>query len=67
MLYDAKIAQQFSRELFEEGVFAVGFFFPVVPREQARIRTQMSAALDRPQLEKALQAFIKVRAKSRVN
>ena len=60
MLYDAKIAQEFSRRLFDEGIFAVGFFFPVVPKGEARIRTQLSAALDITDLEKALAAFIKV-------
>ena len=60
MLYDAKIAQQFSRRLFEEGIFAVGFFYPVVPQGQARIRTQISAALEPADLEKAVAAFTKV-------
>ena len=60
MLYDAKLAQQFSRDLYEEGVFAVGFFYPVVPKGEARIRTQISAGLERGQLERALQAFVKV-------
>ena len=60
MLYDAKVAQEFSRRLFEEGVFAVGFFYPVVPKGEARIRTQLSAALEMSDLEKALAAFVKV-------
>jgi len=60
MLYDAKVAQEFSRRLFAEGVFAVGFFFPVVPKGEARIRTQISAALEKSDLEKALAAFVKV-------
>lgn len=60
MLYDANIAQEFSRRLFAEGVFAVGFFFPVVPKGEARIRTQISAALEKSDLEKALAAFVKV-------
>ena len=60
MLYDAKIAQEFSRRLFAEGVFAVGFFFPVVPKGEARIRTQISAALEKSDLEKALAAFVKI-------
>jgi len=60
MLYDAKLAQEFSRRLFEKGVFAVGFFYPVVPKGEARIRTQLSAALEMPDLEKALAAFVKV-------
>jgi glycine C-acetyltransferase len=57
MVYDAVKAQQFSARLLELGVYAVGFFFPVVPKGQARIRTQLSAALDRPHLEQALAAF----------
>ena len=60
MLYDAKVAQEFSRRLFEAGVFAVGFFYPVVPKGEARIRTQLSAALDMSDLEKALTAFVNV-------
>lgn len=60
MLYDAKVAQAVSRDLYEEGVFAVGFFYPVVAKGQARIRTQMSASLEKSDLEKALAAFIKV-------
>ncbi len=60
MLYDAKLAQAFSRDLYQEGVFAVGFFYPVVPKDQARIRTQMSAALSEEHVAKALDAFVKV-------
>ncbi|MEI6080616.1 MAG: glycine C-acetyltransferase [bacterium] len=60
MLYDAKLAQAFSKDLYEEGVFAVGFFYPVVAKGQARIRTQMSAALEMSHLEKAVAAFTKV-------
>jgi len=60
MLYDAKLAQAFSRDLYEEGVYAVGFFFPVVPQGQARIRTQLSAGHEQQHLEKALAALIKV-------
>ncbi len=60
MLYDAKIAQEFSRRLFEEGVFAVGFFYPVVPKGEARIRTQVSAALEQSDLDRALAAFVKI-------
>ncbi|WP_374662443.1 glycine C-acetyltransferase [Inhella sp.] len=57
MVYDAVKAQQLSARLLELGVYAVGFFYPVVPQGQARIRTQLSAALDREHLEKALAAF----------
>jgi glycine C-acetyltransferase len=60
MLYDAKLAQDFARDLFDEGVYAVGFFFPVVPKGQARIRTQLSAAHDKCHLDTALEAFKKV-------
>ncbi len=60
MLYDAKLAQDFARDLFAEGVYAVGFFFPVVPKGQARIRTQLSAAHTKVQLDAALAAFKKV-------
>jgi glycine C-acetyltransferase len=58
MVYDAVKAQALSARLLELGVYAVGFFFPVVPKGQARIRTQLSAAHTRPLLEKALAAFV---------
>ncbi|MDD3533918.1 MAG: glycine C-acetyltransferase [Candidatus Cloacimonetes bacterium] len=58
MLYDAKLAQAFSQDLYEEGVYAVGFFFPVVAQGQARIRTQLSAGHDMHHLEKALHALV---------
>ncbi len=60
MLYDAKLSQEFANKLLENGVYAVGFFFPVVPKEQARIRTQISAGHSKEQLDKAIAAFIKV-------
>ncbi len=60
MLYDAKLAQNFARDLFEEGVYAVGFFFPVVPKGQARIRTQLSAAHEKHHLDFAIETFKKV-------
>jgi len=60
MLYNAKLAQDFARDLYREGVYVIGFFFPVVPKGQARIRTQLSAAHERDQLERALEAFVKV-------
>jgi glycine C-acetyltransferase len=63
MLFNAKLAQNFSRDLFEEGIYAIGFFFPVVPQGQARIRTQISAGHEMHHLEKALEAFKKVGAK----
>jgi glycine C-acetyltransferase len=60
MLHDAKLAQRFAERLLEEGIYAIGFFFPVVPQGQARIRTQMSAAHSRGQLDRAIDAFIRV-------
>jgi len=60
MLFNAKLAQDFSRELYQLGVFAVGFFFPVVAQGQARIRTQLSAAHTVEQLDRAMDAFIQV-------
>ena len=60
MLYDAKLAQQFASALLEEGIYVIGFFYPVVPQGQARIRTQMSAAHSIVQIDRAVDAFIKV-------
>jgi len=60
MLFNAKLSQDIARDLYAEGIYAIGFFFPVVPKGQARIRTQLSAAHERHHLEKALAAFIKV-------
>jgi glycine C-acetyltransferase len=60
MLYNAKLAQQFSADLYGSGVYAVGFFFPVVAQGQARIRTQLSAAHSREQLQQALDVFTAV-------
>jgi glycine C-acetyltransferase len=60
MLYDAALSQQFANRLLEEGVYAVGFFYPVVAKGQARIRTQISAAHTKADLDKAISAFIKV-------
>jgi glycine C-acetyltransferase len=60
MLYNAKLAQDVARDLFEEGIYVVGFFFPVVPMGQARIRTQLSAAHDKHHLDNAIEAFVKV-------
>jgi glycine C-acetyltransferase len=60
MLFNAKLAQDFSRDLFERGVYAIGFFFPVVANGQARIRTQISAGHEMHHLEKALDAFVEV-------
>jgi glycine C-acetyltransferase len=60
MLFNAKLSQDFSKDLYTEGIYAIGFFFPVVPNGQARIRTQISAGHEIHHLDKALAAFIKV-------
>jgi glycine C-acetyltransferase len=60
MLYDAPLAQRFAERLLEEGIYAIGFFFPVVPKEQARIRTQVSAAHTREHLDTAIDAFTRI-------
>lgn len=60
MLYDAALSQQFANKLLEEGIYATGFFYPVVAKGQARIRTQLSAAHSKEQLDKAIAAFIKI-------
>lgn len=60
MLYDAKVAQEFANKLLEEGIYAIGFFYPVVPKDLARIRVQLSAAHTKAQLDKAINAFEKV-------
>jgi len=60
MLYNAKLAQEMARDLFAEGIYAIGFFFPVVAKGQARIRTQLSAAHEKHHLDKAGEGFVKV-------
>ena len=60
MLYDAKLSQTMANELLKEGVYVIGFFFPVVPKEKARIRVQLSAAHTKEHLDKAINAFISV-------
>ena len=60
MLYDAKLSQDFAAALLEEGIYAIGFYFPVVPKEKARIRVQLSAAHSRAHLDQAIAAFITV-------
>ncbi len=60
MLYDAKLAQQFAAKLLDEGIYVIGFFYPVVPKDKARIRVQLSAAHEKEHLDKALAAFEKV-------
>ena len=61
MLGDANLAQNMSKQLLDEGIYAIGFFFPVVPKDKARIRTQISAAHSKDDLDKAIRAFAKVR------
>ena len=60
MLYDAKLSQEMADKLLKEGIYVIGFFFPVVPREQARIRVQLSAAHEKEHLDIAIAAFTKV-------
>ncbi|MDH3902464.1 MAG: glycine C-acetyltransferase [Xanthomonadales bacterium] len=60
MLYDAPLAQEFAARLLEEGIYVIGFFFPVVPKGEARIRVQVSAAHERHHLDRAIEAFVKV-------
>ena len=60
MLYDALLAQQFAAKLLDEGIYVIGFFFPVVAKGQARIRVQLSAAHQQNQLDKAIEAFTKI-------
>jgi glycine C-acetyltransferase len=60
MLYEAVLAQQFAARLLEEGIYVIGFFFPVVAKGQARIRVQISAAHEQKHLDKAIEAFTKV-------
>jgi glycine C-acetyltransferase len=60
MLYDAKLAQTFATKLLEEGIYVIGFFFPVVPKGKARIRVQLSAAHEKEHLQRAIAAFTKV-------
>lgn len=60
MLYDAKLSQEFAEALLEEGIYVIGFYYPVVPKGEARIRVQLSAGHERAHLDKAINAFIKV-------
>jgi len=66
MLYDAKLSQDFARDLLNEGIYVIGFFFPVVPRDQARIRVQLSAGHEKEHLDRALEAFVKIGKKHNV-
>ncbi len=60
MLYNAKLAQDFARDLYHEGIYVIGFFYPVVPKGQARIRVQLSAAHDKEHIDRAIAAFVNV-------
>jgi glycine C-acetyltransferase len=60
MLYDAKLAQTMANELLKKGIYVIGFFFPVVPKDKARIRVQLSASHTREHLDKAIKAFVQV-------
>ena len=66
MLYDAKLSQEFAASLLEEGIYVIGFYYPVVPKDQARIRVQLSAGHEQEHLDKAINAFIKVGKKLKV-
>ena len=66
MIGDAKLSQDIARDMLEEGIYVIGFFFPVVPQGEARIRVQISAGHSREQLDNAIQAFIKVGKKYKV-
>jgi glycine C-acetyltransferase len=60
MLYDAKLSQDFAAKLLKEGIYVTGFYYPVVPKGQARIRVQLSAAHEKEHLDKAISAFEKI-------
>ena len=60
MLYDAKLSSEFADKLLDEGIYVIGFSYPVVPKGQARIRVQLSAAHEKEHLGKAIKAFIKI-------
>ena len=60
MLYDAKLSQDFAARLLNEGIYVIGFYFPVVPKGEARIRVQLSAAHNDEHLDKAIAGFVKV-------
>jgi glycine C-acetyltransferase len=60
MLYDARLSQDFAARLLKEGIYVIGFYFPVVPKGQARIRVQLSAGHEKTHLDKAIKAFEKI-------
>ena len=59
MLYDAVLAQRMATALLEEGIYVIGFFYPVVPKNEARIRVQIAAAMEKEHLDRAIAAFTK--------
>jgi len=63
---DAKLAQDFARDMLDEGIYVIGFSFPVVPRGQARIRVQLSAGHETEHIDKAIEAFVKIGKKHNV-
>ena len=60
MLYDAKLSQEFAAKLLNEGIYVIGFYYPVVPKDQARIRVQLSAGHEVAHLDKCIAAFTKI-------
>jgi glycine C-acetyltransferase len=66
MLYEARLSQEFARKMQEQGIYVTGFYYPVVPQGQARIRVQLSAGHKREHLDKAVEAFIRVGKACRV-
>ena len=66
MLGDAKLAQDMAKDMLDEGIYVIGFFYPVVPKGAARIRVQISAAHNQQHLDQAIQAFIKIGGKHKV-
>ena len=60
MLYDAKLAQEFAAKMLDEGIYVIGFYYPVVPQGKARIRVQLSAGHEQHHIDKAIAAFVKV-------
>ena len=66
MLYEATVAQEMAAALLQEGIYVIGFFYPVVPKGKARIRVQLSAAHDKQMLDKAVQAFVKIGQRMKV-
>ncbi|TVR15668.1 MAG: aminotransferase class I/II-fold pyridoxal phosphate-dependent enzyme, partial [Balneolaceae bacterium] len=60
MLYDAKLSQDFAEKLLEKGIYVIGFYYPVVPKGQARIRVQLSAVHESEHLDKAISAFTEI-------